>query len=95
MIVEFFLLHKIFCILLLFWLFCSLVVGILYAIDKTKSIKESRRISEKTLLLWSVVGSLGAIVGIYLLGHKSLHLYFSIIALESLLLQGILLYSVY
>ena len=81
MIVEFFLLHKIFCILLLFWLFCSLVVGILYAIDKTKSIKESRRISE--------------IVGIYLLRHKSLHLYFSIIALESLLLQGILLYSVY
>ena len=95
MIVEFFLLHKIFCILLLFFFFCSFFLWFLYVIFLTKSIKESRRISEKTLLLWSVVGSLGAIVGIYLLRHKSLHLYFSIIALESLLLQGILLYSVY
>lgn len=92
---EFFLAHRFFSSLLLLWIFFSIITWILFAIDKRKSIKNTQRISEKTLLLWSIVGSLGAIVGIYFSRHKTLHIYFPIIAIESLLLEGIALYALY
>lgn len=92
---HFFQEHKAFCVFVAFWLLCSLITWILYAWDKSKSIKATQRFSEKTLLLWSIVGSLGALLGIYLHRHKSAHIYFPIIAFESLLLEGVLLYGVY
>ncbi len=43
-----------------------------YGIDKRKSIKHSRRISEKTLLLLSLsFGAMGAIIGSAVFKHKS------------------------
>lgn len=55
--------HLAFFILLGVWGFCSLIVLFLFWLDKKRSIKDKPRVSEKTLLLWSVVGSLGALWG--------------------------------
>lgn len=95
MMLDVFTLHIAFFSLLVLWIFCSLIAWVLYMYDKRKSIQSSRRISEKTLLLWSVVGSLGALLGIYLHHHKSAHIYFLLVAWESLFLQIMILYEVY
>ena len=95
MLGEFFLAQSFFSVMLLLWVFFSIITWILFVVDKRKSMKNTQRISEKTLLLWSVAGSLGAIAGIYLLRHKTLHIYFPIVAIQSLLLEGIALYAIY
>lgn len=84
--------HLAFFILLGVWGFCSLITLFLFWLDKARSIKDKPRVSEKTLLLWSVVGSLGALWGIYKLRHKSKHFYFPLVALESFVLNGIVLW---
>lgn len=84
--------HLAFFISLGVWGFCSLITLFLFWLDKIKSIKNKPRVSEKTLLLWSVVGSLGALWGIYRLRHKSKHFYFPLIAWESLLLALLVLW---
>lgn len=52
---------------------------VLFGIDKHKARKGSWRIPERTLLLLSVLGgSVGALVGIKVWHHKTLHKKFSI-----------------
>lgn len=87
--------HLLFFIALGVWGFCSLLSLFLYWLDKRKSIKNKPRISEKTLLLWSVVGSLGALWGIYSLRHKTQHFYFPLVAWESLCLECLFLWVIY
>ena len=55
----------------------SLITLFLYKIDKRKAKKNKYRISEKTLLImpW-FLGSMGGILGLYLVRHKTKHLYF-------------------
>ena len=52
----------------------NLVTFFIYAIDKYKAKKSKWRIPEKTLLLLAAVGgSIGALAGIRLFHHKTLH----------------------
>ena len=57
----------------------NLAMYLLFAYDKKCAIKGKWRVSEFTLLSFSILGgSLGALGGIYLLRHKTKHLKFTI-----------------
>ena len=66
----------------------SLITLFLYKIDKKKAIKQKYRISEKTLLIlpW-FLGSLGGILGVFLIRHKSKHLSFKLNNILAFILQ--------
>ncbi len=81
------------------YLIVLFVMGILsfslYGIDKKKAIKNKRRISEKTLLLSSFLfGSIGGLLGMYILRHKTKHWYFVVINVVSLILHVLLGYLI-
>lgn len=66
-------------ILLIIYTIMSLITLGLYAIDKLKAKYNGWRIKEKTLLLFPwFFGSLGGLLGVYLLRHKTKHWYFII-----------------
>lgn len=66
---------------------------LLMLIDKQKARKKRWRIPEKTLLGVCVIGgSLGGLLGMYLLRHKTLHKRFSVGIPVMLVLQGTILY---
>lgn len=52
----------------------TLVTFIAFAIDKSKSKSKSRRIPERTLLIMSAIGgSLGALLAMHFVRHKTQH----------------------
>ena len=51
----------------------------LYGIDKRKATKDKIRISEKTLLLWSVVAPFGGLIGMRCFHHKTKKFYFYLV----------------
>ncbi|TWU45366.1 hypothetical protein Q31b_05380 [Novipirellula aureliae] len=58
-------------VLIAIWtLVASVVAGILYAVDKRAARRDSRRVSEKTLLLWSLAGGWP---GAWLVGQRIRH----------------------
>ena len=60
-------------------LITNLTAFAMYGLDKLKAKKEKRRIPEKTLIGIAVIGgSLGALAGMYLFRHKTLHKKFTI-----------------
>ncbi len=66
-------------IFVLLWIFISIFTFFLYKIDKKKARKHQWRIKEATLLLFPwLFGSIGGIMGMYLLRHKTKHWYFVI-----------------
>ena len=80
----------------------SVVCFLQYGIDKRKAIKGRYRIRESVLLSVSFLGgALGAIVGMYLFRHKTLHFRFHLVnflgivwqALLILLLEGVIVLS--
>jgi len=63
------------------WLVSSLVCLFLYFSDKRSAKKGKMRTKEKTLLTATfLLGSLGALVGLYGLRHKTKHWYFVVAA---------------
>lgn len=64
--------------------------------DKSKARKGARRIPEKTLFLYSIIGgSLGSWAGMYLFRHKTKHWYFVIfmpLILLAHIIIGVLVY---
>lgn len=64
--------------------------------DKSKARKGARRIPEKTLFLYSIIGgSLGSWAGMYLFRHKTKHWYFVIfmpLILIAHIIIGVLVY---
>ena len=55
------------------------IVFAMYGLDKRKAKRHGRRISEKALLLAAaLLGSLGALFGMYVFRHKTKHLKFKI-----------------
>lgn len=72
----------------------NLLTFIAYGMDKRKARKGKWRIPEKTLLLFAGIGgSVGALLGMYLLHHKTKHAKFTIGVLMMLIFQiGVLLY---
>jgi len=60
---------------------------LLYAIDKRRSINDNRRISEKTLLFFTVfLGGFGALFGMKLCRHKTQKLKFKIYVVVGVIL---------
>ena len=51
----------------------------LYGIDKRKAVKDKRRISERTLLLWSVFAPFGGAAGMHFFRHKTKKFYFGLV----------------
>lgn len=90
--------HHIFFALFASWvILMSCVTLFLFAWDKMKSIKGSqKRVSEKTLLIFCAWGgSVGGLIGIYALRHKSKHFYFPLIAWQSLIIHSLVLILVF
>lgn len=57
----------------------NLLTCIIYGVDKLKSVAGGRRIPEKTLLGFTLIGgSIGALVGMHGFRHKTRHLKFRI-----------------
>jgi len=57
----------------------NIIVFFMYGLDKHKAKRGSRRISEKTLIIFAVLmGGTGALLGMYIFRHKTKHLKFKI-----------------
>lgn len=66
-------------ILIIYLILINIITYITYALDKYKAVKDQWRIKEITLLGLSLIGgSLGALIAMYTLRHKTKKLYFSI-----------------
>lgn len=58
----------------------NLAAFVLYAVDKRRAIARAWRVPESALLLIAALGgSLGALLGIHLLRHKTKHLKFTLL----------------
>lgn len=76
--------------LLLVW---NIVTFSLYAIDKRRAIKGKWRISEKTLLVSTVLcGGIGAMIAANIFHHKTRKPYFQIIWWISAIIEAIIIY---
>jgi|GEM_PF-351962 len=61
------------------WFFWNAAVCIVYGIDKKKSLSGAWRIPEKTLLLLAfLMGGAGALAGMKIFHHKTLHKKFAV-----------------
>lgn len=76
------------CILLAAYALLSVIAFCMYAADKKKAKKGAWRIPEKVLLgLGFLGGSIGALLGMKLLRHKTKHWYFWAVNIAGLLWQ--------
>ncbi|WP_302171656.1 DUF1294 domain-containing protein [uncultured Streptococcus sp.] len=77
---------------LLVW---NLLVLCAYGLDKHKAIRHRRRISEKTLLLQTLIlGGIGASLGGVVFRHKIKKWYFKLCLLLGLIIDCIMLYLI-
>lgn len=69
-------------------IFVNVITFFIYGIDKYKAKHKKWRISETALLLWAIIGgSIGAIAGIKIWHHKTMHKKFKYGVPAILLLQ--------
>ena len=73
--------------LLIVLLAVNIVTFALYGIDKAKAKLDAWRISEKTLLIWSLIGGIGGMVGMNAFHHKTLKPKFKAVNTIGLLLN--------
>ena len=65
--------------MLIYLLIINIIAFIMYGIDKWKAHRKQWRISEKMLLFLAVIGGrAGALAGMYIFHHKTLHKMFTI-----------------
>lgn len=75
---------------LIYLLAVNVIAFILFGIDKQRARKHAFRISERTLMIWGIVGgSLGALLGMQVFHHKTKHKKFTIVLPVILFLQVI------
>jgi uncharacterized membrane protein YsdA (DUF1294 family) len=73
----------------------SIIAFILYALDKAKAKRHAWRIPEAMLLGWGFLGgSIGALVAMNTLRHKTKHWYFWVVNIAGLMLHLGLLIAV-
>lgn len=81
---------------LIFLAVMSVIAFALYGIDKRKAIKHKWRVKEAVLLGFGFFGgAVGALFGMKLFHHKTKHWYFWAVNILGLVLQVIVLFSVY
>lgn len=74
----------------------NILLFILMGIDKKRAILNKWRVSEKNLILISLLGgSIGGLIGMYTFRHKTKHLKFTIGLPLILILQLITLYFIF
>lgn len=74
----------------------NIIAFIAYGVDKRKARKNQWRIPEKNLLFLAVIGgSVGALAGMYIFHHKTLHKKFTVGVPVILVLQIIFIYGIY
>ena len=74
----------------------NITVFFMYGADKLKAKNGSWRISEQTLILSAFLfGGIGAMLGMFLLRHKTRHLKFRILLPLALIVNIFLLYEAY
>ncbi|WP_406655761.1 DUF1294 domain-containing protein [Methanolobus sp. ZRKC2] len=79
-------------IFFMYLLLVNIVAFSLMGIDKRKAKKKERRIPEKTLFIWAIIGgSIGSIIGMYFFRHKTRHPTFKI-GLPFILLLQVLIF---
>ena len=80
---------------LIFIAVMSLIAFVLYLSDKVKAKQRAWRIPEKVLLgIGFFGGAIGALAGMQIFRHKTKHVYFYIVNLLGLVLQGALAYLI-
>ena len=66
----------------------SLFTFIIYGVDKSKAKNNKWRIKESVLLLSSFLGgSIGGLLGLYVLRHKTKHWYFVVVNIVSFIIH--------
>lgn len=79
--------------LVYYYLFINIISLFLYSLDKCLAIKRKRRISEKTLLLSTILGGIiGTTIGMYLFHHKTKKWYFKLNIVLSIIIHLLLFY---
>ena len=82
-------------IVLIYWVVINVVTFFLYGIDKWKAKRSKWRIEESTLLWWAVFGgSVGALMGMKVWHHKTMHKKFKYGLPLILLVQIVLIYLI-
>ena len=82
--------------LLIFYAVMSAVALIAYTVDKIKAKRRAWRIPEATLLgMGFLGGSVGALIGMFLIRHKTKHWYFWAVNLLGLAWQAAAAYFLY
>lgn len=78
-----------------FYYFCiNIITFILYGIDKRRAVLHNWRISELSLLMFSLLGgSMGALIGMQFFRHKTRHIKF--LVLNPLFLAGNVILAIY
>ncbi len=72
---------------LMFLLLTNTFTFFLYVTDKRKAVKGKRRISEKTLLIFTILcGGIGALLGMYFANHKTRNRKFKFVAVIGLII---------
>lgn len=85
--------------ILIYWVAINIVTFALFGIDKRRAQRSKRRIEESTLLLWAAFGgSVGALLGMKVWHHKTLHRKFTwgvtAILIAQAALAGVLIYYI-
>ena len=81
-------------LLFIYLIFMTLITYMLYLIDKKRSKKVgANRISEKTLLIFSLLGgALGGYLAMIMWHHKTKHWYFVLINIFGIVFYALLIY---
>ena len=80
--------------MLIYLIIINIIAFIVYGIDKWKAKRNRWRISEKMLLFLAIIGgSVGALAGMYIFHHKTLHKKFVLGVPLILLIQVMIFYS--
>lgn len=81
-------------LLFIYLVFMTLITYMLYLIDKKRSKKVgANRISEKTLLIFSLLGgALGGYLAMIMWHHKTKHWYFVLINIFGIVFYALLIY---
>lgn len=85
--------------ILIYWVVVNIATFALFGIDKWKAQQSKWRIEESTLLLWAAFGgSVGALLGMKVWHHKTLHKKFKYgvpaILIAQIALAGVVVYSI-